>query len=71
MVRNQEHFFLCKASKFSPDHVDCRIDKFLQWFLEEKLKSLSEEEFQVGDGPENYVNFTVGLGMGFHVLIHS
>ena len=35
-----------QASKFTPDHVDERIDNFLDWFLKEKLKDMSEDEFQ-------------------------
>ena len=34
-----------QATKFSPDHVDSRIEAFLDWFVNEKLKELSDEEF--------------------------
>eukprot|EP00095_Tigriopus_kingsejongensis_P008652 maker-scaffold537_size144400-snap-gene-0.25 protein:Tk08652 transcript:maker-scaffold537_size144400-snap-gene-0.25-mRNA-1 annotation:"PREDICTED: nardilysin-like" len=35
-----------QASKFAPDHVDERIEKFFQWLREEKLKTMANEEFQ-------------------------
>ncbi len=36
-----------QASKFSPQHVDGRIDTFLEWFLNEKLAKMPEDEFKV------------------------
>ena len=34
-----------QATKFTPDHVDTRIEAFLEWFVREKLEQLDDEEF--------------------------
>lgn len=34
-----------QATKYTPDHVDQRIEAFLEWFLTEKLGQLTDEEF--------------------------
>ena len=38
-------FLIWKATKFSADHVDERIEVFLEWFVKEKLKNLTVDEF--------------------------
>merc|ERR1719273_678237 len=34
-----------QATKFTADHVDERIEAFLDWYINDKLKNLSDEEF--------------------------
>ena len=35
-----------QATKFTVDHVDERIEAFLDWFIGEKLKNLADDDFQ-------------------------
>ena len=35
-----------QATKFSADHVDDRIEAFVEWFIQEKLEKLTDEEYQ-------------------------
>ena len=35
-----------QATKFSADHVNARIEAFLEWFIEEKLGNLDDAEFE-------------------------
>ena len=35
-----------QATKFSADHVNGRIEAFLEWFIEEKLGNLDDAEFE-------------------------
>jgi secreted Zn-dependent insulinase-like peptidase len=37
--------YLFQATKFTPDHVDERIEAFIYSFLNKKLQNLSDEEF--------------------------
>ena len=34
-----------QATKFTPEHINDRIETFVEWFIEEKLKFLSDDEF--------------------------
>merc|ERR1719150_772214 len=36
-----------QATKFTVEHVDNRIEAFLEWFIKEKLEPLSDEEFNL------------------------
>ena len=36
---------MLQATKFTADFVDERIEAFVSWFLEDKVKNLSEEEY--------------------------
>ena len=34
-----------KATKFTAEHVDSRIEAFIDWFTDEKLANLSDDDF--------------------------
>ena len=36
---------MLQATKFTADFVDERIEAFVSWFLEDKVKNLSDEEY--------------------------
>lgn len=56
MLRNTHGILGCsvtvnsQATKFTPDHVDQRIEAFLDWFVNEKLANLSDDEFNLTIG---------------------
>ena len=35
-----------QSSKFTPEHLDERIEAFFKWFLEDKLANMEPEEYQ-------------------------
>ena len=35
-----------QASKFTPEHLDERIEAFFKWFLEDKLANMESDEYQ-------------------------
>jgi hypothetical protein len=37
--------FFPQATKFSAEHVDSRIEAFVDWFTDDKLANLSDEDF--------------------------
>lgn len=37
--------FALKATKFTAEHVDSRIEAFIDWFTDEKLANLSDDDF--------------------------
>ena len=46
MAHYFNHFFVSKASKFTPDRVDERIDNFLVDVFASKLAAMSQDEYQ-------------------------
>jgi nardilysin len=54
-----------QATKFSADHVNERIEAFLQWFVDNKLKKLEDEEFN------HFVTTLIKVNIFYNFYTHT